>query len=166
MGKFRDFLFPTKEKDVFETTIIDTEETKSETNVKSNAMILDDNSTSANNFFNVDMTPKQEENKPIYNQPTNNEQTKTNQDNFDTQTITMTAIHNIPQIHKPKEFAEVEKLANRLLEGKSIIVSLVDTDKEVSRRICDFLNGVCFALNGYVQKVEKRIYLFSPSKDE
>ena len=67
-----------------------------------------------------------------------------------------------PNIITPKVFAQVEGIANELLAGKSVIVDLTLTDISEAKRICDFLNGVTFALNGNVEKVAKLVYMFTP----
>lgn len=67
-----------------------------------------------------------------------------------------------PNIFTPKIFAQVEEIANELLAHKSVIVDLTSTDLVEAKRICDFLNGVSFALNGSVEKVAKLVYLFTP----
>lgn len=69
---------------------------------------------------------------------------------------------NTPNIITPRVFAQVEGIANELISGKSVIVDLTSTDISEAKRICDFLNGVTFALNGSVEKVAKLVYLFSP----
>lgn len=78
---------------------------------------------------------------------------------FNAQTATNS---NSPAILTPKSFAEVETVAIELLDRKSVIVDLTETDIDEARRICDFLNGVTYAINGSVQKVAKLVYLFVP----
>lgn len=172
MGKIRDFLFPTKEKDTFETTTTNVNEINTNKPIISSATILDDDAFQSSGVHRLppQETLQNEENHAASEtalNPNENLLNPTFQEKDEEATLTNTiTIHNIPQIYKPKAFAGVEELGLKLLEGKPIIVSLVDTDREISRRICDFLNGLCFALNGSVEKVEKRIYLFSPTKDE
>lgn len=76
---------------------------------------------------------------------------------------TQTKFNNsTPNIITPKVFAQVEGIANELLTGRSVIVDLTSTDIVEAKRICDFLNGVTYALNGKVEKVAKLVYLFAP----
>jgi cell division inhibitor SepF len=42
-------------------------------------------------------------------------------------------------------------------------VNLEDTPSEVAERLIDFLNGVTYALDGYVEKVAEGAYLFTPA---
>lgn len=77
--------------------------------------------------------------------------------------VTMPKPNNVrPNIVTPKEFMQVEEVANQLLMGRSVIVDLTSTEINEAKRICDFLNGVTFALDGKVEKIAKLVYLFSP----
>ena len=80
-----------------------------------------------------------------------------------TMNTTQSKVNNAsPNIITPKVFAQVEGIANELLTGRSVIVDLTSTDIVEAKRICDFLNGVTYALNGKVEKVAKLVYLFAP----
>ena len=70
---------------------------------------------------------------------------------------------NRPNIVTPKMFAQVEEVANQLLDGRGVIVDLTSTEISEAKRICDFLNGVTFALNGKVEKIAKLVYMFTPN---
>lgn len=69
-----------------------------------------------------------------------------------------------PNIFTPKVFSQVEEIAEELLKNKSVIVDLTSTELLEAKRICDFLNGVSFALNGSVEKIAKLVYLFTPKQ--
>ena len=60
-------------------------------------------------------------------------------------------------------FGDVQKAADRLKAGEPQIVNLEKTPPEVAERLIDFLNGVTYALDGYVEKVSEGAYLFTPS---
>ena len=70
---------------------------------------------------------------------------------------------NRPNIVTPKTFSQVEEISNQLLDGVSVIVDLTSTEISEAKRICDFLNGVTFALNGKVEKIAKLVYMFTPN---
>ena len=70
---------------------------------------------------------------------------------------------NRPNIVTPKTFSQVEEISNHLLDGVSVIVDLTSTEISEAKRICDFLNGVTFALNGKVEKIAKLVYMFTPN---
>ena len=69
-----------------------------------------------------------------------------------------------PQIITPKIFSQVESIANQILNGNSVIVDLTSTELSEAKRICDFLNGVTFAIDGKVEKIAKLVYLFAPKR--
>ena len=69
-----------------------------------------------------------------------------------------------PQIIAPIVFSQVENIANQILKGSSVIVDLTSTEISEAKRICDFLNGVTFAIDGKVEKIAKLVYLFAPKK--
>lgn len=66
-------------------------------------------------------------------------------------------------IRLPVTFEDARLAADGLKEGRQQIVNLEKTPQEMSERIIDFLNGVTYALNGFVEKVGDRVYLFAPS---
>ena len=82
--------------------------------------------------------------------------------NKDYQNINNTRTNNIvskssTQIITPKVFSQVESIANQILNGNSVIVDLTSTDIAEAKRICDFLNGVTFAINGKVEKISANV---------
>jgi cell division inhibitor SepF len=60
-------------------------------------------------------------------------------------------------------FADTQKVADRLKAGEPQVVNLEKASPEVAERLIDFLNGVTYALDGYVEKVADHAYLFTPS---
>ena len=60
-------------------------------------------------------------------------------------------------------FTDIQRAADRLKAGEPQIINLERTPAEVSERLIDFLNGVTYALDGYVEKVSEGAYLFTPS---
>ena len=78
-------------------------------------------------------------------------------------------IVNMPQVQsvkmvitQPTSFDQSEEICNYLKERKSIIVNLEYVNKDVARRIIDFLSGAVHALNGHIQKVSNSIFLIAP----
>ncbi|MDI6827193.1 MAG: cell division protein SepF [Armatimonadota bacterium] len=66
-------------------------------------------------------------------------------------------------VRQPTSFEDARLAADGLKEGRQQIINLEKSDQEMSERIIDFLNGVTYALNGFVEKVGERVYLFAPS---
>lgn len=65
-------------------------------------------------------------------------------------------------IMQPKSFNEAEDIANHLKSKKPVVMNLESVDKEVARRIVDFLSGAVHALDGNIQKVSNGIFLIAP----
>ena len=66
-------------------------------------------------------------------------------------------------LRQPQSLEDARIAADGLKDGRQQIVNLERTTPEKSERIIDFLNGVTYALNGFVEKVGDRVYLFAPS---
>lgn len=67
---------------------------------------------------------------------------------------------------EPASFADARDIAETLKLKKCILLNMRKTDKELSRRIVDFLSGISYAIEGQSQKVADQIYLFTPGHFE
>ncbi len=77
---------------------------------------------------------------------------------------------NMPQtnqikmvISQPTTFEQSEEICQYLKERKSCIVNLEYVNKDVARRIVDFISGGVYALNGHIQKISNSIFLIAPA---
>lgn len=77
---------------------------------------------------------------------------------------------NMPQanqvkmiISQPTNFEQSEEICQYLKERKSCIVNLEYVNKDVARRIVDFISGGVYALNGHIQKISNSIFLIAPA---
>ena len=66
-------------------------------------------------------------------------------------------------ISQPTSFEQSDEICSFLKERKSVIVNLEYVNKDVARRIVDFISGGVYALDGYIQKVSNSIFLVAPS---
>ncbi|MDS1029603.1 cell division protein SepF [Bacillota bacterium LX-D] len=64
---------------------------------------------------------------------------------------------------KPTAFEQVQGIADHLKGRKPVIVNLEEADREIAKRIIDFLSGTTYALGGSMQKINAAIMLFVPS---
>lgn len=78
-------------------------------------------------------------------------------------------IVNMPQVQQvkmvitqPTSFEQSEEICNYLKERKSVIVNLEYVNKDVARRIVDFISGSVHALDGHIQKISNAIFLVAP----
>ena len=69
-------------------------------------------------------------------------------------------------ISQPTTFEQSDEICSFLKEKKSVIVNLEYVNKDVARRIVDFISGGVYALDGYIQKVSNSIFLVAPSNYE
>ena len=66
-------------------------------------------------------------------------------------------------ISQPTTFEQSDEICSFLKERKSVIINLEYVNKDVARRIVDFISGGVYALDGYIQKVSNSIFLVAPS---
>jgi cell division inhibitor SepF len=64
---------------------------------------------------------------------------------------------------EPASFDEARAGADHLKARRPVIVNLRDADRELGRRIVDFICGVTYAVDGQMQRVGDDIFLFTPS---
>ena len=62
-----------------------------------------------------------------------------------------------------KSFENAQQAADGLKDGHQQIVNLEKATPDLCARIIDFLNGVTYALDGFVEKVGEKVFLFTPS---
>ena len=67
---------------------------------------------------------------------------------------------------KPERFEDTPKISDYLLEGKTVVLNLETTSKEIARRIVDFLTGVSYSMNGQIKKVALGTYIIVPHNAE
>ena len=67
-----------------------------------------------------------------------------------------------PYTVRPRRFDSAQEIADKFKEGLPVIMNLEAADREVSRRLIDFASGLCYALNGTMEKVATGVYLLKP----
>ncbi len=65
-------------------------------------------------------------------------------------------------ISQPSTFEQSEEICEHLKEKKSVILNLEYVNKDVARRIIDFVSGATYALDGNMQKISNAIFLVAP----
>jgi len=68
-----------------------------------------------------------------------------------------------PYTVRPRRFDAAQEVADKFKEGQPVIMNLEASDREVSRRLIDFASGLCYGLNGTMEKVATGVYLLKPS---
>lgn len=75
-------------------------------------------------------------------------------------------IHTTTQLKvvvvSPDSFDEAKDIAEHLKAKKPVVINLEGVEREVARRIVDFLSGAVFSLDGNIQKISSGIFLIAP----
>lgn len=88
---------------------------------------------------------------------------KTNSQSSDSRVLNIHATAQLQVIiRKPENIEDAEEIADSLLERNTVVVNLENTNKEVGRRILDFLSGVSYANHGALTKVAHATYMVTP----
>jgi len=63
---------------------------------------------------------------------------------------------------KPERFEDASIVADHLNAKRTVVLNLESTNKEVSRRLVDFLSGVAYANNGQIKRVAASTFIITP----
>ena len=63
---------------------------------------------------------------------------------------------------KPDKFDDASAIADHLREKRTVVLNLESTNKEIARRLLDFLSGVAYANEGKIKKVAISTYIITP----
>ena len=63
---------------------------------------------------------------------------------------------------KPERFENASEIADHLREKRTVVLNLESTNKEIARRLLDFLSGVAYAQEGKIKKVAISTYIITP----
>lgn len=68
------------------------------------------------------------------------------------------------KVVKPEKYdsATAQKIADHLLNRRSVVLNLESTNKESARRLIDFLSGVAYSIQGYIQRVANNTFIIVP----
>ncbi len=75
-------------------------------------------------------------------------------------------IHTTAQLQvvlvKPERYEEAAAIADNLNERRTVVLNLESTNRDVARRLLDFLSGVAYANNGQIKRVANSTYIITP----
>ena len=63
---------------------------------------------------------------------------------------------------KPERFENASEIADHLREKRTVVLNLESTNKDIARRLIDFLSGVAYAGDGKIKKVSANTYIITP----
>ncbi len=67
------------------------------------------------------------------------------------------------KVVRPEKYQDVAIIADNLLAGKTVVIDFAETNKELVKRIKDFLGGVTYSIAGQLQKVTNTTYIATPN---
>lgn len=63
----------------------------------------------------------------------------------------------------PERFDSVNAIADNIRKGNAVILNCEATEKDVARRVVDFLSGCAYALDGKISKAANNVYILTPN---
>lgn len=71
-----------------------------------------------------------------------------------------------PEVVSPSRFDDVQLVADAFKKMHPVIVNLQGLDKDLSRRLIDFASGLCYGLEGEMERVAEQVFLLTPKGAE
>lgn len=75
-------------------------------------------------------------------------------------------IHTTTQLQvvlvKPERFENASEIADHLKEKRTVVLNLESTNRDIARRLVDFLSGVAYANEGKIKKVANSTFIITP----
>ena len=62
----------------------------------------------------------------------------------------------------PERFENAAEIADHLREKRTVVLNLESTNKDIARRLVDFLSGVAYASDGKIKRVAANTYIITP----
>lgn len=67
------------------------------------------------------------------------------------------------KVVRPEKYEDVVGIAEHLLNHRTVVLNLELANKDVCRRMLDFLSGVAFSIGGQVCRIANNTYIITPS---
>ena len=66
------------------------------------------------------------------------------------------------KVVRPETYASVTEIADHLLNHRTVVLNLEATNREVAKRLIDFLAGVAYSIDGQLKNVANNTYIITP----
>lgn len=66
------------------------------------------------------------------------------------------------KLYVPTDFEQVTAVADDIKSKRAVVINYEKVDLAEQRRICDFVNGVCYVTNGDAKRISSNIVLYVP----
>lgn len=67
-----------------------------------------------------------------------------------------------PRTLTPESFADAKEIGDEFKRGTPVVVNLQGLDRDLVRRLVDFASGICYALDGSMEKLAPQVFLLTP----
>jgi cell division inhibitor SepF len=67
-----------------------------------------------------------------------------------------------PHVVAPTNFNDVQEVADTFKRSQPVIVNLQGVDRDLSRRLIDFGSGLCYGLEGNMERITDQVFLLTP----
>ena len=75
-------------------------------------------------------------------------------------------IHTTAQVQvvlvKPEQFSDAPNIADNLKAKRTVVLNLESTNRDIARRLLDFLSGCAYADEGSIKRVANSTYIITP----
>ncbi len=62
----------------------------------------------------------------------------------------------------PEQYEAAREIADHLRDKRTVVLNLESTNRDVARRLLDFLGGVAYANDGKIKRIAQSTYLITP----
>ena len=69
----------------------------------------------------------------------------------------------IIKFYQPADYSQINSVADDILAHKAAVVNYEYVRTEEQLRLCDYIDGVCYAVDGTVTQISEKIFLYSPA---
>lgn len=71
-----------------------------------------------------------------------------------------------PRTLIPDSFGDAKVVADEFKRGIPVVLNLQSLERELARRLIDFASGLCYALDGSMEKIASQVFLLTPEEVE
>ena len=69
----------------------------------------------------------------------------------------------VMKLYQPTDYSQIVSIADDILAHKAAVVNYEFINPEEQRRISDYIDGVCYAVDGTVTQISEKISLYVPA---
>ena len=69
----------------------------------------------------------------------------------------------VMKVYQPADYSQINGIADDILAHKASVVNYEYVHADEQRRICDYIDGVCYAVDGTVTQISEKIFLYVPA---